>query len=864
MHGVRILSVVNRTESMLWVFLIFIMLIPGTLCAQDSLRIRKQRVFEEVFGDAVKLDPDMVEMVKNDVPGKRHYFDVDGDGKPDEVWFIDTDSRHNQKNRPILVRVIDENKNLEYGKEPDKSGDLWIADWNADGMIDAVISYEDLDGDGDMDQMGMFFYDHKYGLRVWWFIDDGDDNLLGYDIDYIYYQIPCQNHSHFGGNESLISMYYQPETGSWIPFWENPFLFYDSDDDGITEEVIRIEGEGDIMRFLRWSFNVHPITGHPRNFDVGITACAPGWDEELDKNSHFTFRLPPEHTESFSLRGRPTGSVVKRSTARDVLRTMPWARVLMTWDENDMNTAWDRPGDKIERWEGIISSASREPGYYMPQVGGPDCGPNNKRYALVLQPQGANRFYYNPSDQRIHILQSDKTWLNVDYNGDLKTDMFYRWLDTNGDGIMGRIEIDIDGDEQTDDSYDLVVSEIQMLVWTFDDLNAQHLPVLQFEPERKYRLILSLTTALKSQGKMPEQDPVMDFLENRLVGQGYSEELSERLLHSDESILYYLRLVQDRLIFSLKESGIGSRRFWKQFNNARSRGDTQSMTWVVGEYFRLGETEADYSTWIALLRKGPDKPLVAWENQWLPPNWGWESEKVAFRFYDGHFDLFGKRIDTLIYPGIKEGKNYHRDVNGWGMDILHVGNSSGIGGLTLYVNGVALPVRNDQQGGAPIFESRRVFESNQRMELEFVTQITSPDGENYTVRIAPSIDAGLAKSDIRVTIEGGNPSDTLELGIGLTRLTEEEFVCDQKAGYMASWGIQEPEIGWIGLGIIFPPDRFVRMEHDDQEHRVILRGVTNDPVHYAITGEWLKGTRFRCCPTAPDWFNRTGKMTLTP
>ena len=87
MHGVRILSVVNRTESMLWVFLIFIMLIPGTLCAQDSLRIRKQRVFEEVFGDAVKLDPDMVEMVKNDVPGKRHYFDVDGDGKPDEVWL---------------------------------------------------------------------------------------------------------------------------------------------------------------------------------------------------------------------------------------------------------------------------------------------------------------------------------------------------------------------------------------------------------------------------------------------------------------------------------------------------------------------------------------------------------------------------------------------------------------------------------------------------------------------------------------------------------------------------------------------------------------------------------------------------------
>ena len=56
----------------------------------------------------------------------------------------------------------------------------------------------DTDSDGDLDQMGMYFVDRRNGLRVWWFIDDGDDNLLGYDVDYYYYQIPCQDQTHFG------------------------------------------------------------------------------------------------------------------------------------------------------------------------------------------------------------------------------------------------------------------------------------------------------------------------------------------------------------------------------------------------------------------------------------------------------------------------------------------------------------------------------------------------------------------------------------------------------------------------------------------------------------------------------------------
>src|SRR5690554_5424276 len=95
---------------------------PENIYAQDSEKILKQKAFERVFGDTVRLDPAMVEKVMNDTPGKRHYVDIDGDGKPEEVWFIDIEPHHSEDKRPILVKVVDENGNLEMGREPEKYG----------------------------------------------------------------------------------------------------------------------------------------------------------------------------------------------------------------------------------------------------------------------------------------------------------------------------------------------------------------------------------------------------------------------------------------------------------------------------------------------------------------------------------------------------------------------------------------------------------------------------------------------------------------------------------------------------------------------------------------------------------------------
>ena len=833
----------------------------------------KQLAFERVFGDAVRLDPAMVEKVRSGKPGKRYYIDRDNDGKPEEVWFIDTDRRHTQKNRPILVRAIDEDNDLQMGGQPDHDSDLYIVDWHADGTVDVVVDYEDMDGDQDVDRMGMYFYTKNDGLRVWWSRDDGDDNLLWYDVDYTYYQVPCQDKTHFGGDETFYSMYLKqgekPEDDRWEPYFENPFLFFDRDNDGVTEEVIRVSGQNDLIQTVRWSFDVDNdgTLEHPRDYDAGISALAPGW---APKNKNYNFnvnfgkdfhlRFGKAQSDFVTLRGIPSGPLLSRSAAVDFLSNVTWARVLLTWDENDLNKAWDKNRETIDRWEGVLNNPSDDSVYYMPAVGGPGCGPYNKRNELVLKPASPNEFYFNPSDHRIHIKNCDKAWINVDYNGDDKTDMYYTWWVTNSDGILDKLEIDVDGDGKTDDVINLDVSHVKSVNWNFEELNSTYKPVIVYQPKQMYLLVKTIDLVLKSAGKKMEQDSVWDMIRNNLKSAYYSKSISDSLINSDETMLYYLGLVVDRQIVKLKNLNIGSKSFWKTFDDARSKGDFDTMTNSLCKEFKLKIPRQNYAKWLAQRRYKPPHPRVAWDDKWFPPNWGWQSEDAAYRFYDGHFDMFGVRTKELFlptfYPAFKDsgGNSVHHDINEWGMDDLLVKETGGIGGLTLYVDGRPYPVLNKTGKGNPKFTNRLIKETNDKVTLEFVAHGVVP-GKSYTITMRPSALAGRKDSPIEVVVEGGEPGHTLELGIGIVRLDDETFISDKAKGVMGSWGFQTPEIGWIGLGIVYPADIFVRLDEQPDEHRVILKCEVGKPLTYHIQGDWLKGHRFSCCPSAQDWFN---------
>lgn len=822
-----------------------------------AAKLDQQKCFEYVFGDKVKLDPAMVKKVGSDLSGTRHYVDRNGDGKPEEVWYVDVDPRHSDAKRPILVRAIDRDGDMEMGGQPDTDSDLYVIDWNADGIVDAVISYEDLDGDQDVDRMSIYSFDKNYGLRVYWSRDDGDDNLLWYDINYAYYQNLCEYYNNFGGDETFDLLYIKPGDKQWTPFSENPFCFFDRDGDGLAEEAIRVVGDGNTIRSVRWSFDVDndATKENPRDYDVSLTALIGNGKSDVD-NENITdspLAYGDDMCDKIMIEGFPA-KIMKRNAMVSYLQKQTWSREIMTWDENDLNIAYRVPGYTMERWEGVIASESKEKGYEMPRIGWPDCGPVNKRYEIVMHPKGPNAYYYSPSDQRIHIKGSDKTWLKVDFNYDTKVDMAYEWVDTNKDGLVDKLMVDVNGDGKWDDSWMLNIANDKTLQWNFNDLNSAYSGVVAQEPRRLYKLNKLLSEALESKAKGSGEDDAWKMIENEMRCKDLTDDLSQRLLNSNETMLYYMRISGDRRIFHLKKL-YSNKTFWKQFDGFRSNGNTKAMYELIAKQFGLSmPSDNEYDTWLLNLRKQPETKRVAWNNTWFAPNWGWESEKAAFRCYDGHFDLFGKRYDCLIMPTLTSAYTYHIDHGTWGMDILHVGQTGGCGGLVLYVDGVAYPVRHEKEGD-PVYSARLIQETKDIVTIGFTVTGVGPKESPYTVYINASARAGENDDLLEVKIEGGKPSQDIQLGVVVNKLPTEQYFIDKNTGVMGLWGFQDPAMGWIGMGIIFPADRYIAQADTPEEHRIVLDYKRGEWIRYHAQSDWLRAHRFVPGAGAKDWEN---------
>jgi hypothetical protein len=65
---------------------------------------------------------------------------------------------------------------------------------------------------------------------------------------------------------------------------------------------------------------------------------------------------------------------------------------------------------------------------------------------------------------------------------------------------------------------------------------------------------------------------------------------------------------------------------------------------------------------------------------------GWENEVIGYRLYLDEravTDVFGKKVPDTVLDKVDYRSRYH-DLADWGMDVMHVGGSTGIGGLGLY------------------------------------------------------------------------------------------------------------------------------------------------------------------------------------
>ncbi len=261
---------------------------------------------------------------------------------------------------------------------------------------------------------------------------------------------------------------------------------------------------------------------------------------------------------------------------------------------------------------------------------------------------------------------------------------------------------------------------------------------------------------------------------------------------------------------------------------------------------------------LTLRAPGPDLLIPAtasradaradWDN--TRANIGWESDRCGYRLYYGQVDCFGKRLDRLILAGVEEAE-YH-NIADWGMDILHVGNSSGIGGISIFDGARRVPAMNPSGKGTCAIKrtvlARGPVRSIAKVEI---TGIRSGK-KNYAVTMVMSAFAGnvFSRQDVRVTSSAG---DTVRYSPGIMKLPGGSWSFDSTLGVMTSWGRQENAIGEVGLGLVFRPEEYAGFAETDLDHNAILTVPSGAWRTHWVAAGWKKGFPSPVAPTSGDW-----------
>lgn len=277
--------------------------------------------------------------------------------------------------------------------------------------------------------------------------------------------------------------------------------------------------------------------------------------------------------------------------------------------------------------------------------------------------------------------------------------------------------------------------------------------------------------------------------------------------------------------------------------------------WKGREYIGGSFKNVDY------LRVPPEHKDHSWFIRYEGP--GWESDKVGYRFYldqRNAIDVFGKKTREPILQKVGHDNfdSYH-EMNEWGMDILKVGKSLGLGSIGALSNGSAVRVEKTDSVACRILDNGPVFSS-------FVTDYYGwqVDNKKTNLSVTTSIHAGtrLTKQQLRFT------GDALKVCTGIGKDTAAEAFSskgsDSAFGYLATYGKQSLNDDEVGLVVFFPSSSFVEFTSDEFSHIVSLRP-EGGRVNYYFGAAWVlevDGLRDRA--SFERWVRKTAEELAKP
>ena len=426
------------------------------------------------------------------------YIDLNGDGKPDAIKSVTVNDT------PILW--LDDDGNMKKGDiEGDMINDCLLIDRNKDGIYggqgDLIIDWVDTDDDGKADMQIVIEYPKKNTGEVWpnghyMIMRDLDkDNIFNY-INWNDFSLRCWDKNgvcDFYEDYSGQTMFMKIHTSTYDIKdlrlnWENPFLFYDKDGDGLTEMAIRfvdspkiknrskpsnsyvnrqLEGRIDWVS-MAVDLDNDNGPGNEFDFDFTIGFQGKGFDYTDQVHKVNNLRGMPEADKFFmDPRYRQLTEFLypdHKSAKEMIFKRGEWSRVNFVYDEDDDCGRWER----VEFYDPL------DPFKIGWKNGGID---NNKQSDAAgdrgewdMDNSGKGKLYVGKFDGRLHLYGAEWGCWRIDQNANYYQGWDRMWMgmdrqpgkfgtvkytDKDDNGFFDYIEYDLDGDKKFEMTIDL-------------------------------------------------------------------------------------------------------------------------------------------------------------------------------------------------------------------------------------------------------------------------------------------------------------------------------------------------------------------------------------------------------------------------
>lgn len=239
---------------------------------------------------------------------------------------------------------------------------------------------------------------------------------------------------------------------------------------------------------------------------------------------------------------------------------------------------------------------------------------------------------------------------------------------------------------------------------------------------------------------------------------------------------------------------------------------------------------------------------------------GWESEKVAYRLYldqRNAIDVFGKKTSDMVLMGVgHDGSGSYHEMQPWGMDIMKVEESLGLGSIGMWNGDHVIRVDNTDsvvcEVGDDLLQSAVITKyygwKTPLDTIDLVSEFSIRGGSRLT------------RHDVSV--------ETRSLCTGIIKDMEARVFksvgTEDSWGYIATYGKQSANHDNLGLVVLFPWDIFGGF-HEDENNHVVEFSSADFGISYYFGAAWeLEPNGIRNETDFIKWVEKSARELANP